>query len=62
MAMKLIGVFAMKFVLLIIAIVVFSAVYVLVRGVYKRDESGKGQSRIGWGEAGESGSDDGSDE
>ena len=52
----------MRFVLLIIAVVVFSAVYVLVRGVYKRDESSKGQSRIGWGEAGESGSDDGSDE
>ena len=52
----------MKFVLLIIAVVVFSAVYVLVRGKYKRDESSKGQSRIGWGEAGESGSDGDSDE
>ena len=52
----------MKFALVIIAIVVFSAVYVLIRGMYKRDETSKDQSRIGWGETGESGSDDGSDE
>jgi len=48
--------------ILIIAIVVFSAVYILVRGIYKRDETSKDQSRIGWGETGESGSDGGSDE
>ncbi|MFH1881238.1 MAG: hypothetical protein ABIL62_00830 [Planctomycetota bacterium] len=48
--------------ILIIAIVVFSAVYILVRGIYKRDETSKEQSQIGWGEAGESGSDGGSDE
>ncbi|MGB2806738.1 MAG: hypothetical protein WBC22_03290 [Sedimentisphaerales bacterium] len=52
----------MKFALVIIAIVVFSAVYVLIRGMYKRDETSKDQSRIGWGETGESGSDGGSDE
>jgi hypothetical protein len=52
----------MKFALAIIAIVVFSAVYVLVRGVYKRDKTSKDQSRIGWGEPGESGSDGCSDE
>ena len=52
----------MRFAIVIVAIVVFSAVYVLVRGVYKRDESSKDKSRIGWGEPGESGSDDGSDE
>ena len=63
--------------ILIIAIVVFSAAYILIRGIYKRDEtskdqsriglgesgvSEKDQSRIGWGESGESGSDGGSDE
>lgn len=62
MAIRVIGEFTMKFVLLIIAIVVFSAVYVLVRGLYKRDETSKDQSRIGWGDTGESGSDGGSDE
>ena len=52
----------MRFAIVIIAIVVFSAVYVLIRGVYKRDETTKDQSRIGWGEPGESESDGGSDE
>ena len=48
--------------ILIIAIVVFSAVYLLIRGIYKKDETSKDQSRIGWGETGESGSDGGSEE
>jgi uncharacterized ion transporter superfamily protein YfcC len=46
----------------IIAIVVFIAAYVLIRGIYKRDKTSKDQSKIGWGESGVSESDGGSDE
>ena len=48
--------------ILIIAIVVFLAAYVLIRGIYKRDKTSKDQSKIGWGESGVSESDGGSDE
>jgi hypothetical protein len=46
----------------IIAIVVFLAAYVLIRGIYKRDKTSKDQSKIGWGESGVSDSNGGSDE
>ena len=52
----------MKIAIVIIAIVLVSAVYVLVSGKYKQDETSKNKSKIGWGEPGESGSDGGSDE
>ena len=52
----------MKVIIVIIAIVLVSVVYVLVSGKYKQDETGKDKSQIGWGETGESGSDGGSDE
>ena len=49
----------MKWVIGIIVIVVVCAVYVLVSGKYKQDQTSKGKSKIGWGEAGQSGSDNG---
>ena len=52
----------MKWVIGIIAIVVVCAVYVLVSGKYKQDETSKGNSKIGWGEGGQSGSDDGGED
>jgi len=48
----------MKWVIGIIAIVVVCAAYVLVSGKYKQDETAKSKSKIGYGEAGQSGSDD----
>ena len=51
----------MKWIAGIVLIVVISAVYVLVSGKYKQDEASEGKSKIGWGEAGQSGSDDGND-
>lgn len=48
--------------ILIIAIVLFSAAYVLIKGIYKRNEKSKNQSQIGRDETGESGSEDSSEE
>ena len=48
----------MKWVIGIIVIVMVCAAYVLVSGRYKQDETSKGKSKIGWGEARQSGSDD----
>ena len=48
--------------ILIIAIVVFTAAYLLIRGIYKRDKTNKDHSQVGWGESGVSESDGGSDE
>jgi hypothetical protein len=48
--------------ILIITIAEFSAAYVLIREIFKRDETSKDQSRIGWGETGESGFDGGLEE
>lgn len=45
---------------MIIAIAEFLAAYVLLRGIYNRDEISNDQSRIGWSETGEPGFDDGS--
>lgn len=52
----------MKWIVAIILIVVVSAVYVLVSGKYKQDETSEDKSKIGWGESGQSGADDGSDD
>lgn len=52
----------MRVAIVIIAIVVFSAVYVLVKGMYKKDQTSQEKSRIGADEPGESASDDGGDE
>ena len=52
----------MKWVVVIIAIVLVSAVYVLVSGKYKQEETNKDKSKIGWGESGVSESEEGSDE
>lgn len=52
----------MRLAIVIIAIVVFSAAYVLIKGMYKQDPASKEKSRIGAGEAGEAASDGGGDE
>ena len=48
----------MKWIVGIIVIVVVCAVYVLFSGKYKQDEMSEDKSKIGWGETGESVSDD----
>ena len=52
----------MKWVIGIIAIVVVCAAYVLVSGKYKQEETSNGKSKVGWGETGQSGSDDDGDD
>jgi hypothetical protein len=52
----------MKWAIGIIVIVVVCVLYVLISGKYKQDETSEDKSKIGWGEAGEAGSDDGGDD
>ena len=52
----------MRLAIAIAAIVVFSVVFVLVKGMHKREQRSNDSARISAGEAGEAASDGGGDE